>query len=340
MRRWGPIFALLVSVGLNVGIFAMLALEKFRPKEAPVPQVGPPPSVAGPAGPPPPASESPAGRDPRADPSLDPKRDPRPQQTPPRFPEPEPRRPVVPPSTSTEGTARVEPLGLEGEPLLVPRGGPPRQRLEMLADRLGVLGAARARFIEIQIRMFEETSARRFEVQRLRRAVQLEMLAEVPDRARIEQLLAEVAKRQADLDRKTFAAILEARELLPATSRRMYVEFIGRIRFGAGEAAVPPKLRPRLNPRGPLGPNGPARPRELGSPQDFPPPSPNGNPQPQGLDRPPFRDPRLNNPAMRQEMLRRRRERLERKRGYLESAPPPTEPEAAPEASPPPPAKK
>lgn len=339
MRRWGPIFALLVSVGLNVGIFAMLALEKLRPAEVSVAQPGPPPSRP---------ETSPRGSEPpeQVDPPTDPPSNTRPQEPPPRRPDPEPRsgedsRRPVGASPSNPPTARVEPPPSgEMPPLVVPRGGPPRQRLEILADRLGVVGAARARFLEIQVRMFEETSARRFEVQRLRRAVQIEMLAELPDRSRVEQLLAQVAERQAELDRKTFAAILEARDLLPATSRRMYVEFIGRIRFGAGEAAVPQKLRPRLNPRGPLGPNGPARPRELGSPKEFPPPSPNGNPQPQGLDRPPFRDPRLNNPAMRQEMLRRRRERLERKREYLESAPPPTEPEAAPEASPPPPAKR
>ncbi len=344
MRRWGPIFALLVSVGLNVGILAMLAIEKLRPEPVRPVQTAPtvdqgvepaePPasSVAEPSAEPDPQPPSNGSRvDPPANPPARSPVDPQPRTAPPPSPSESPRT-----SSTTNPPTPASATTVSAEPLVIPRGGPPRERLEQLADRLAVTGAARVRFLELHHRMFRETSASRFELQRLRRAVQLELLADTPDRTRIESLLAQVAQRQAELDRRTFAAILEARELLPASSRRMYVEFIGRIRFGAGEAAVPPKARPRLNQPLPRDPNG-GVPLNDRRPPDFRP----------GLgpnDRRQNLDPRAD-PALRQEMMRRRRERLERlerRRELLDAQPPPIDSGLDPEpieGAPPPPPK-
>src|SRR6185436_4560766 len=113
VRRWGLALALLLSLGVNVGILATLAVRHAAP---------------------------------------------------PDRPRPEEPRPV--PSDNTE------------EPL----------RVVHLADRLGLEGEQRRRFVRLQGRFFAETSRLRTEQAETFRELRRELTAPEPDRRRIEEL--------------------------------------------------------------------------------------------------------------------------------------------------------
>lgn len=164
MKRWWLIIALLLSLGINIGILAMLALHRPRP-----------------------ADDGWRGGGPQ------------------------------PVAEHREG----------------PRGAP--EGLERLADRLGLAGETRQRFIEIQLQHFQATHIDRRRLQDRRRAMRQEITARNPNRERLEELVEEVAVLQRGLERSLIGMILDTRELLDERQERMYLHFLGRLRgFAAG----------------------------------------------------------------------------------------------------------
>lgn len=213
-RRWLGL-ALLLSVGVNVGILATLAVERLRDGAAPAEVEAP------------------------AEPS--------------ELPEEEPGGPLGPEEPADAATG-ADPWAGPGEG--PGRGaGPPRlaeveRRLEILADRLGLAGEERGRFLEIQRRFFRETFRHRQEVFLHQRALRQELISAHPDRARVEETLERLSAARDVLDRELVETVLESRELLGPAQEAEYLRFVARLR-AAGEGG---------RRRGPPTRRGPRRP--------------------------------------------------------------------------------
>jgi hypothetical protein len=131
-------------------------------------------------------------------------------------------------------------------------GGNPLPRLPRLADRLGVEGEERRRFLELQWKLFEESSRLRLQLGEVHREIKREMVREEPDRQRIESLLQESAKVYLNLERSLARNILATRELLDDGQERQYLALIGRIGIPLSPGAGPgiaPDARQQRGPR-------------------------------------------------------------------------------------------
>jgi Heavy-metal resistance len=174
VRRWWLVIALLLSVGLNLGILAALAARR----------AGPPPGSRRPA------------------------------------------REAIP----------------------NPPGGDPLALLPRLADRLGLEGEDRRKFLDIQLDLYRETSRLRVQLGELHREVRREMTRDEPDRQRVEKLLNDSAQIYLALERSLVNHVLSTRDLLDADQRRQYLALVGRLRVanpGPGLGVEPDRLGPR-----------------------------------------------------------------------------------------------
>ena len=206
-RRWLAL-ALLLSVGVNVGILAPLAVERRRDGAAPGAAEGPEDAVEPTAGVP----EEPDGLEPGAD----------------------PEEPGFEPGTGPGRGSGPGPRGGLGPPSLPEV----EHRLEGLADRLGLAGEERERFLDIQRRFFREAFRRRQEVLRHQRALRQELISPAPDRARTGEALERLSAAREELDRALIDAVLESRELLDPPQEAEYLRFVARLR-AAGEGGRP-----------------------------------------------------------------------------------------------------
>jgi Heavy-metal resistance len=198
MRRWWLVIALLLSLGLNLGIFAALAARRAGP----------------------------------------PDRD---------RPRPEERAGMANP------------------------GGNPLPRLPRLADRLGLEGEKRRRFLDLQWKLFEESSRLRLQLGEVHREIKREMVRDEPDPQQIERLLQESARVYLNLERSLTRNILSTRQLLDDKEEREYLALIGRIGIPMSPGDGPEGAGPR-EPRGPgpegEGPEGPPGPDDRPRPEN------------------------------------------------------------------------
>ena len=159
MNRWWLVIALLLSVGLNVGILATIAARRG----------GPPPAAK--------ADKAPE--------LANPGRDPLP---------------------------------------LLPR----------LADRLGLEGEKRRKFLDVQWNLFQETSRLRLQLAEVHREIRREVTRDEPDRKRVDQWLAESARIYLAMERSLVNNVLATRELLDPEQERQYMAMISRLRLAGG----------------------------------------------------------------------------------------------------------
>ena len=155
MRRWGLVLALLLSLGVNIGILATLAVRRAAPPD--------------------------------------------------RRPRPEEMRP-----------------------------GPPGPREEAsrgarLADRLGLEGEQRRRFLRLQGRFFVETVRLRTEQAETFRDLRRELSAPTPDRQRIEELTRASARVHLALQQAMARNVIATREILDPDQERLYLDIISRL---------------------------------------------------------------------------------------------------------------
>ncbi len=180
MRRWGLALALLLSLGVNIGILATLAVRHGRPPERPGPEEPPPPP----------------------------------------------------------GTA-------EGTPLRVAR----------LADRLGLEGEPRRRFMQLQGSFFAETVRLRTEHEETLRELRRELTAPEPDRRRIDELTRASARTHLALQQAMVRNVLASREILDPEQERIFLDIISHLRPPAlggpqqGGPRRPPLWQPRRHRR-------------------------------------------------------------------------------------------
>jgi Heavy-metal resistance len=155
-------------------------------------------------------------------------------------------------------------------------------RLQQLADRLGLKGEVRRRFVQRQRQFFAETAVPRTRFQELRRQVRAELIRPHPDQAHIDQLLREGDEIFLTLERSVVANVLDSRRMLGPEEERRYVDLVSRLQLeGPGQLGrLPPahwpwwwRLRPPVRvPAGPLTPLDKDRPN--------PPPKPAAKPAP------------------------------------------------------------
>jgi Heavy-metal resistance len=152
MKRWWLVIALLLSVGLNVGIFGVIAVRRLGPR-GPKPQAG------------------------MVNPAAD-----------------------------------------------------PLPRLPLLANRLGLEGEERRRFLDIQWNLYQETSHLRLQLQETHRELRRELTRPEPDKAEVDRLLAESAKVHLALERALVNNVLATRELLGPDKEKDYLRLIAKLR--------------------------------------------------------------------------------------------------------------
>jgi Spy/CpxP family protein refolding chaperone len=132
-------------------------------------------------------------------------------------------------------------------------------RIPQLANRLGLEGAERRRFIQRQREFFAETSELRARLPELRKEVRAELTRPKPDRARIDDMLRESAAAFLSLERSLVGNVLDTRELLGPEQDKRYVDLLSRLQLeGPGQMGkLPPaqwpwwwRLRPPEPPAG------------------------------------------------------------------------------------------
>jgi Heavy-metal resistance len=131
-------------------------------------------------------------------------------------------------------------------------GKDPLPMLPRLADRLGLEGDKRRKFLDLQWNLFQETSRLRLQLGEVHREIRRELTRDESDRQRIDKLLAESARIYLALERSLVSSVLATRELLDPEQERQYMALIGRLRIAApGPGLGGPGIGPG-NPQRPL----------------------------------------------------------------------------------------
>lgn len=112
------------------------------------------------------------------------------------------------------------------------REGPDRHLppVEKLAERLGLGGDDRDRFIEQQQVFFDVYQEIRQELTMVRQSLRGEVGAAAPDEEHIEGLLAETARLTAELNRAFVDNVLSTRDLLDERQEKAYFSMLERLR--------------------------------------------------------------------------------------------------------------
>jgi hypothetical protein len=223
VKRWWLALALLLSLGVNLGILGTVAAHRW---------------ATAPAKPTRQAAEKAPEKAPQPAPEKAPEQAPEkpPEKPPEKAPEKTPERSPTPPKP-----ARPEPAA----PLPDLGNGP--QRVGRLADRLGLEGEPRRRFIVLQQRFFTETLRLRTEQAEIHREIRHALVAADPDSARIDALLQESARVFLDLEKAMVTNVAATRQLLDADQEREFLLFVARQRPAGPRPGrrQPPQLRDR-----------------------------------------------------------------------------------------------
>ncbi|HEV3456285.1 MAG TPA: hypothetical protein VHG32_06975 [Thermoanaerobaculia bacterium] len=151
-------------------------------------------------------------------------------------------------------------------------------RWAQLADRLGLQGEVRQRFIQRQRQFVAETAGPRARLPEIRKQVRAELIRPKPDLTRIDELLREGSDIFLMLERSVVANVLDSRKMLPPDAERKYVDVISRLQLeGPGQfGRLPPSQWPwwwRFRPPQPP-PAGPLSPLDKDRPTPPPKPAP------------------------------------------------------------------
>jgi Spy/CpxP family protein refolding chaperone len=127
----------------------------------------------------------------------------------------------------------------EEQPLPPPIAGETPQRAIRLADRLGLEGEQRRRFIARQSQFFVETVQLRTDLAETQRELRRELTAPQPDQARIDALLSNSARSFRAMEQAMAQNVVESRRLLSADQEKEFLQFVALLRppgLGAGNA--------------------------------------------------------------------------------------------------------
>jgi len=144
-----------------------------------------------------------------------------------------------------------EPRPQEGGPPPPPEEMQPeemRPNLSPLADRLGVSGEARRRFIATQEQFVSRMREQRFKLMQLQAELRAALLAEHPDRERIDAITRQLGETYGAQDRALAESILAAREILTPDQQERFLSFVESRLHQLRGGGRPPGMRPRLWP--------------------------------------------------------------------------------------------
>ncbi len=141
----------------------------------------------------------------------------------------------------------------------MPREGRLPPVVHRMADELGLEGAKRDAFVEIQRTFFEQTLTARRRMVQVQGRVRDEITSGEPDREALDALLIELSDAHTALERAFVTNLLDTRELLDPGQERRYMRFLRHMRQVRSE--VEKRFRERWRGRGEWqGPDGPRRP--------------------------------------------------------------------------------
>jgi Spy/CpxP family protein refolding chaperone len=125
--------------------------------------------------------------------------------------------------------------------------GEPLPRFRRLADRLGLEGEQRRRFLDLQGQLFEETVRVRLRQAESQREVRRELVSREPDRERIDALLRQAARDYLTLEQALAKNIVATRAILSPAQEEEYLRIVSRMRppgpGGFGPQQQPPRRR-------------------------------------------------------------------------------------------------
>jgi len=124
---------------------------------------------------------------------------------------------------------------------------PAEKRLARLADRLGLSGEERHRFLALQRQFFATTSRHRKRLQQVYREIRRELVSRQPDSVHLEQLLAESSQLYLKIEHSVTANVLQSRQLLTPEHETVYLDLIGQMRPGQGPFSPPNAPGPAWN---------------------------------------------------------------------------------------------
>lgn len=254
--------ALLVSVGVNLGVLVMV-LRRPPPPADPGPvatvPVSPPPDAPPP--PPDPLPDDPVIEEEPLRPPPEERRPPRPAPVPERLPEPTAvEEPVRRPPEERPDRRPFDQAPLDQRPGVA-------LRLDRLADELGLTGETRDHFSRLQREFLRAAWQLRADLRNAEAEMRQELFSREPDRARIEEIQGRIEAIRGELDSKLLDTVLQSRALLEPAQDVRYMAVVGRLRQAAmgapprdtmqrpGAGAEDPRpFRRRLrNPRRPPG---------------------------------------------------------------------------------------
>lgn len=236
--------ALLVSVGVNLGVLFMVLRRPPPPPPPPVVASDPEPVPVAP----PPTLEA---TEPRV--TEPPPRPAEPERRPAPRPDPRPIEPTVRPREEPRPRPPAEPA-LDPRPLDQRPGV--ALRLDRLADELGLTGETRERFSRLQREFLHSAWALRAQMRNAEAEMRQELFAREPDRARIDEIQGRIDGLRRELDSKLLDTVLASRALLEPAQDVRYLQVVGRLRQAAMGAPTRDPATQRLGP----GPGGEPRP--------------------------------------------------------------------------------
>ena len=146
---------------------------------------------------------------------------------------------------ATLAVARLRPGLVQGfEKALQP---PPEKRLARLADRLGLVGPERQRFLALQRQFFSTTGKDRKHLQQIYRQVRGELISAHPDTDHLDRMLAESSQVYLRIERAVTANVLETRKMLRPEQETLFLGLIEKMRPGQGPFGHPGAPGPAWN---------------------------------------------------------------------------------------------
>jgi len=131
-----------------------------------------------------------------------------------------------------------------------PMAEEPPLRATRLADRLGLEGEQRRRFLRLQGRFFAETVRLRTEQAEVFRELRRELAAPEPDRQKIEELTRASARAHLALQQAMVKNVTATREILDPDQERLFLDIVSRLPPpGLGGPQQRPRRPPFWQPR-------------------------------------------------------------------------------------------
>ena len=127
------------------------------------------------------------------------------------------------------------------QPSLDERTGP-------IADRLGLEGEDREKFIQLQRGLLESSQGNREELDGMRREVRRELREDEPDRARIDRLIADMAEVSAAQEREYVETVMASREILDDEQQALYMQFLAQAQARSAAGGRPGMQQQRMRP--------------------------------------------------------------------------------------------